>query len=83
MHSLPRKIFYNHCFQFPQGITVKRNSKQCLLKILWSKQDTRDVQMANEPGAQINFRKHARRRIRVASSEALWPKMKAGHRKPR
>ena len=35
---------------------------------------TREVEMANEPGAQINFRKNARRRIRV---------MKAGHRMPR
>ena len=35
---------------------------------------TQDTEMANEPGAQINFRKNARRRIRV---------MKAGHRKPR
>ena len=41
------------------------------------------VAMANEPGAQIHFPKNARRRIRVPSSEALWPKMKAGQRKPR
>ena len=35
---------------------------------------TRDVEMANEPGAQIHFPKNARRRIRVPSSEALWLK---------
>ena len=49
MHCLSRKILHSHCFQFPLGVIVKRNSKQCLLKILWSKQETRNVQVANEP----------------------------------
>ena len=53
--------------------------KQCWWKIIFVKQGAllfipEIVVMANEPGAQIHFRKNARRRIRVPSSEALWPK---------
>ena len=89
-YACPVKFCVTIVSNFPWVLRYSQEKfKQCLWKIIfvdyWGAllNIPQIVEMANEPGAQIHSPKNARRRIRVPSSEALWPKMKTEHRKPR